>query len=151
MIRTLRRIALVSVGVAIGLFGTAVALSYKTGTYRAGNLKSGTATELRIRYGSFSVQLVRYPEECSYGSQTSADYFTFRSGSEALLTGKISPSGHMSGRYSASTGTAAVSGYVHGASATLTATEHGPYNPARTVSPNYCHGSYTFHATVHSG
>lgn len=151
MIRTARRMVLVAVGAALVLVGTALALSYRTGTYTAGNLRGGTAIQLKIQRGSFSVQLIRYREECSYGSWTSADYFTFRSGTRASLSGDISASGNLSGRYSGSDGTAAVSGHVRGSSATVTGAEHGPYNPASTVSPNYCHGSYTFHATRRAG
>jgi hypothetical protein len=151
MIRRACRILLVAVGAGLASVGVALALSYRAGTYTAGNPKGGTSIQMRVRHGSFAIQLVRYPEVCSYGTQTSADYFTFRSGSRASLTGRISRSGRLSGRYSASDGTAAVSGRVHGSHATVTGTEHGPYNPASSVSPNYCHGSYTFHARLRSG
>ncbi len=149
--RGVRRAIVMAIGATLALAGAAPALSYKTGTYTAGNPGAGAGVQMKIRRGSFSVQVIRYRETCSYGSRTTTDYFAFSSGSSASLTGKIAPSGSFSGTYRSSAGTASVSGRMQGAAATVKGTEHGPYNPASTVSPNFCHGSHTFHATWTAG
>ena len=147
MIRIARRILLAAIAATLALPGTAFALSYKTGTYRAGNPATGAGVRMKISHGSFSVEVIRYHETCSYGSHTGVDYFKFIHGSNASLTGRINRSGQFSGSYHQSTGTVTVRGRVQGSSATVTSTEHGPYNPASTVQPNNCHGSHAFHAT----
>ncbi len=103
---------------------------------------------MTIRRGSFSVQVIRYRETCSYGSRTITDYFMFSSGSAASLTGKIAQNGHFAGSFRDNAGIASVRGHVRGATATVKGSEHGPYNPASSVSPNFCHGSHTFKARV---
>jgi hypothetical protein len=141
----------VAAALTLALAGVASALSYRTGTYTAGNPAKGAGVQMKVGHGSFSVQVIRYLETCSYGSRNQVDYFTFRSGTRASLTGRVAKNGDFSGRYSASSGAASVSGHVQGGRATITGSEHGPYNPASTVQPNSCHGSHTFHATLKAG
>ncbi len=106
---------------------------------------------MTVRRGSFSVQVIRYRENCAYGSRRTADYFRFSSGTAASLTGRIAQDGRFSGHFADSAGVVTVTGRVHGSGATIASAEHGPYNPASTVQPNFCHGSHTFQATWRAG
>lgn len=79
----------------------------------------------------FSVRVIRYREQCKYGDRAFTDYFTFRSGGQAKLTGKVKPDGDFSGSYRSNAGQVS-----------------GPYNSASSVRPNECRGSHKFRATL---
>ena len=145
------RATLVVIGAALALAATAVAAAYRTGTYTAGNTATGAGVHMTIERGSFSVQVIRYREHCAYGSRSGADYFRFSSGTAASLTGKIGQTGRFSGRFTDGAGIVTVTGGVQGSNVTITSAEHGPYNPASTVQPNFCHGSHAFRATWRAG
>src|SRR4051794_13334661 len=118
------------------------------GTYSQGNTKTGAGVRMKVANGTFSIKIVRFAETCHYGGKTIHEPFTFKSGSQAHLTGKVKASGAFSGKYVASAGQVKVSGTISGSTATIRASEGGPYTPASTVQPNDCAGKHTFHATL---
>src|SRR3954452_11558433 len=143
-----RRISAVA---AMALLGATAAGAAVSGTYTQGNTKTGSGVRMTVSGSSFSVKIVRFPETCRYGGKTIHEYFTFKSGTQAHLRGKVKPSGAFSGRYVASAGQVKVSGTLSGPSATIKASESGPYNPASTTTPNACQGGRTFHANLPTG
>jgi hypothetical protein len=130
---------------------TTAAAAANDGTYSQGNTKTGSGVKMTVSGDRFSIKIVRFPETCHYGAKTIHEYFTFKSGTQAHLTGKVKASGAFSGKYVASAGQVKVSGTISGPAATIKATEGGPYNPASTVTPNACQGSRTFHAGLPTG
>ena len=130
---------------AVAFAGVALAVSYKTGTYKAGS-SSGDGVKLSIGHGSFSVSRISFRETCSNANGTFNERFTFVKGSKAKLTGTINRKGHLSGRYHSSDGTVKVTGSVQGSAATVKGDETGTYRPSNSTASYTCTGSHTFHA-----
>ena len=135
----------------IALVGAAAAGAATDGTYVQGNTKKGSGIKLTVASDQFSVKIVRFKETCHYGDRTIHDFFTFKSGSQAHITGPVNADGTFSGKYSSNAGKVKVSGTISGPSATVKAVESGPYNFASTTHPNFCRGSHTFQANLPTG
>ena len=74
----MRRLAVVTGTVALVVTGVAMAASYKSGTYSAGNPSTKAAgITLTVRKGSFSVQAMSFHERCVAGHSAITDYFEF--------------------------------------------------------------------------
>ena len=130
---------------ALAFTGVALAVSYKTGTYKAGS-STGDGVTLRIGHGSFSVSRISFMETCSNANDSFRERFTFLKGSQAKLNGTINRKGHLSGRYHSSDGTVKVTGSVQGSAATVKGSESGTYTPSSSTASYTCTGSHTFHA-----
>jgi hypothetical protein len=116
----------------------------RSAKFTQGDPTKGSGARLTIGKYRFSVQVVRFPEECTYDEKTFTDYFTFRSGSRVHLTGAVKSSGVFTGTWGDSFNHVTVTGRVKGDKATVKVTEHGVYNPASNAHPNACQGSRTF-------
>jgi hypothetical protein len=145
----MRRLGLLGIVVAVfAMTGVALALSYKTGTFKAG-AQSGTSktgVTLAVHKGSFSVKRISYPEKCTGGDPTFSDQFNFFEGTNASLTGKINKKGKFSGQYKTTGAVVKVSGKVHGKTATVNSSETNTYTPQASTATYTCHGSHTFTA-----
>ena len=141
----MKRIAILAVLVTAATASAAV-----DGTYSAGNTKTGSGVRMTVSGGKFSVKIIRFRETCHFRG-TFTEYFTFKSGTRAHLSGTIKADDTFSGKYVASAGYVKVHGSFSGPSATITATEGGDYNPATTEHPNSCYGKHTFHANLPTG
>jgi hypothetical protein len=141
----MRRMLLVATSFALVFASVALAASFKTGQYSAGS-SSKDGINLRIKRHSFSVQRVSFQETCTSASDSFDERFTFVSGSQAKLSGKVNSKGHLSGRYSSSAGTVNVTGKVKGSKATVNVTESGDYTPQGSTKTYKCSGAHTFHA-----
>jgi hypothetical protein len=145
----MRRLGLLGTVVAVfAMAGVALALSYKTGTFKAG-AQSGTSKTgltLAVHKGSFAVKRISYPEKCTGGDPVIHDQFNFFEGSNAKLTGKIGKKGKFSGQYKTSGATLKVSGTVHGKTATVDSTETNKFTPQASTATYTCRGSHTFTA-----
>jgi hypothetical protein len=143
------RVGLLAAVVALALPAVALALPYKTGTYKSG-AQTGTSkpgVRLVVKAGAFSVKRISYPEKCTGADPVIRDEFNFIAGSKAKLTGKIGKTGEFSGRFKSSDGTVKVSGLVRGHKATVKSSESNTFTPAASTARYTCRGSHTFHAT----
>src|SRR3954447_19543750 len=135
-------IVLVFAAVAI-----AAAVSYKTGTYKAGSAKKD-GVSLRIKKGSFSVSRISFREACSNPSDSFTERFTFLKGSNAKLDGTINSKGKLNGHYKGPGGTVTVTGSVKGSKATVNGKESGSYTPSGSTATYKCSGSHTFYTKL---
>lgn len=142
----MRKSLLLAAALVLVLASTAFAVSYKTGTYKAGSATRDGVT-LRIASGSFSVSRISFMETCSNASDSFTDRVTFVKGSAAKLDGTIDRDGRLSGRYKGLGGTITVTGSVKGSAATVKGTESGRYTPPESTASYTCRGSKTFQAT----
>ena len=140
----MRRTLLLAASLAVAFAGVALAVSFKTGTYKAGS-SSGDGVTLRIGHTSFSVSRISFKETCSNATSSFSERFTFVKGSAAKLTGTINRKGRLSGRFDSSDGTVKVTGSVAGSTATVKGSESGPFT-ASDGTRYTCTGSHTFHA-----
>src|SRR6478609_7393680 len=97
----MRRVGLLVAVAVLATAGIALALPYKTGTYRSGAQTGTTKPGVRIaiKAGSFAVKRISYPEKCTGGNPAIDDEFNFIEAQGATLTGKIKKNGHFSGRF----------------------------------------------------
>ena len=100
----MRRTLLLAASLAVAFAGVALAVSFKTGTYKAGS-SSGDGVTLRIGHTSFSVSRISFKEKCSNATSSFSERFTFVKGSAVKLTGTINRKGRLSGRFDSSDGT----------------------------------------------
>jgi hypothetical protein len=140
----MRRVAFLTVALAVVLTGAALAAAYRTGHYSAGK-RTDVGVMLTIGAGSFSLQRISFREHCTSARGSLTDEFTFLSGTRAHLNGTINGQGQLSGRYHASDGTVTVRGQVRGSSATVIGSETTKFTQGRQTFT--CHGSRTFKAT----
>jgi hypothetical protein len=144
----MRKVGLLVVVVVLAFAGIALALPYKTGTYKAG-AQTGTSkpgVRIAIKAGSFAVKRISYPEKCTGGDPEIDDEFNFIEGQGATLTGKIKANGHFSGKFQSNGDVVKVSGQVKGSKATVNSTEKNAYTPAGSTARYTCSGRHTFRA-----
>ena len=136
-------------------FTATAAAAVTDGTYTQGNStgssKGGAGVKMVVTGGKFAIKVLRYRDTCRYGDKVSREWLTFKSGTRAKITGPIDEAGAFKGKYSSNYGTIKVSGTISGTTATIKASDSGPFNPASTVHPNSCKGSHTFSATMATG
>ncbi|HEV3055903.1 MAG TPA: hypothetical protein VGX45_14670 [Solirubrobacteraceae bacterium] len=144
----MRRIGLFTVAAALTATAVALAATYKTGLYSAGFPSTHSpGINLTIRKRSFSVQVMSFHERCTSSQGSFSDWFEFRSGGSAQLTGTVSANGTLSGKWVSSSGTDKVSGTVHGSNAMVKGSEDTTYQPHANGAVYTCKGSRTFRAT----
>jgi hypothetical protein len=132
-----------------GASGVALAATsgYETGTYKSGSESGFKAAGINIwiASGSFSVKRVLMPETCTATGQAPIhDFAGFQQSSTAKLTGKISKTGRLSGRYKSSAGTVTITGTITGRKLSVTATESSTYTPSNSTAHYSCHASGVF-------
>ncbi len=144
----MRRVGLLIAAVVLATAGVALALPYKTGTYKSGAQTGTTKPGVRIaiKSGSFAVKRISYPEKCTGAKPEISDEFNFIEGQGATLKGKVKKNGHFSGKFQRNGDVVKVSGQVKGSKATVTSTEKNAYTPAGSTTRYTCRGSRTFHA-----
>jgi hypothetical protein len=142
----MRKTLLLAVALVLVLASNAFAVSYKTGTYKAGSATRDGVT-LRIGSGSFSVSRISFMETCSNASDSFTERFTFLKGSRAKLDGTIDGKGRLSGRYTGQGGSVTITGSVKGSAATIKGSESGKFTPPQSTASYTCRGSKTFQAT----
>jgi hypothetical protein len=144
----MRRTALLAACLALALTGVAgAAVSYKTGTYKAGSAK-GTGVNLKVSKGKFSVSRISFKETCTSANDEFSDHFQFLKGSNAKLNGKISSKCKLSGSYTGPGGSVKITGSIKGSAATVKGSEHGTYSPQGSTTHYDCSGSHTFTAKL---
>jgi hypothetical protein len=144
----MRRFLLLTGLLALALTGTALALSYRTGTYKAGGQSGFKRPGIRIdiHRGSFNVERILMHETCkASGHPTFHDFGGFQQGHGAVLKGKVTQRGNFSGIYRASDGSyAKVSGHISGSDLTVSGREATHYTPEGSTVTYSCHASGTF-------
>ena len=125
----------------------AAAVSYKTGTYKAGSAKKD-GVSLNIKHGSFSVSRISFRETCSNPNDSFSDRFTLLKGPNAKLDGTINSKGKLKGHYKGSGGSVTVTGSVKGSKATVNGNESGNYTPSSSTATYKCSGSHTFYTKL---
>jgi hypothetical protein len=144
----MRRTVVLAIGLTLALAGVAVAaVSYKTGTYKAGSA-TGQGVSLKIKHGSFSLSRISFKETCTSSVDQFSEPFTFIKGSRAKLDGKIDSKSRLSGSYKSDAGTVKITGTVKGSAATVKGSEHGTFTPSTSTRQYDCRGSHTFHAKL---
>jgi len=147
---------LLTAGLLAAVTGVAAAeLSYRPGHYNVDPCRITTAQpcsqddngvlRMTVRKGRFSVGRISLTETCDNGVRSFTEPFTFKSGTNAKLAGKVTSEGRFKGRYTGPGGQVKVKGRVRGKRLKLTATESGTY--AKEGEPTFnCAGSITFSA-----
>jgi len=142
MIAAMRGLSVIAVLACTG----AVAAAATSTTYLQGNVKTGSGIRMTVSNGRLSVKIVRFRESCRYGDRKFTEYFTFKAGTQAHLTGPVKDDGSYRAVYRASAGQVVVTGLITGTTASARVVESGDYNPASTTHPNDCKGEHIFYA-----
>jgi hypothetical protein len=129
--------------VMVALASPSGARHYGSGAQR-GKTKPGV--RLWVKSSRFEIQRISYRERCAGDGHVIKDEFNFSAGPGTALRGKVSRSGSFSARFRSRAGSVRVHGRVHGARATIVASEQSTFRPQRSSVLYRCKGSHTFRA-----
>jgi hypothetical protein len=147
---------LLTAGLLVVMAAAAAAeLSYRPGHYnvdpcaittdRTCSQDDNGVLRMTVKKGKFAVGRISLTETCDNGVRSFREAFTFKSGTNAKLAGKVRSDGRFRGSYKADAGQVKVKGRVRGKHLNMLATESGTYTAQGEPTFN-CAGSIKFSA-----